>query len=245
MLLLPCNPERGFLFPRALPKGKTLKSLLGRNFYHGVVGAKPSNMTKFKNKLHSFVLLPLLLTNVNAPDMFNKPLIPDQVIENLGLNFQNLKYDTTELALPDPRAEKIDAYFAQWDLPLSGYGDELVKVADEYGLPYNLLPALAMLETTGGKNVCKSETGKNNFFGYGSCKIKFATPEDSFRAVAKTISGNSEKTAHLYAGKSVEEILEVYNPPEVEGIMPGYHKKAIRVMSEIDNMKISSELAQA
>ncbi len=244
MLLYPCNPERGFLFPRALPTGKTLKSLLGRNFYHGVVGAKPSNMNKFKNRLHSFILLPLLLTNIQAPEFFNKPLISDQMVENLGMNFQNLSNDAVVISL-DPRAEKIDAYFAQWDLPMSGYGDELVAVADEYDLPYNLLPALAMLETTGGKNVCKSETGKNNFFGYGSCKIPFATPEDSFRAVAKTISGNSEKTAHLYKGKTVEEILEVYNPPEVEGIMPGYHKKAIRVMTEIDNMEVPATLAQA
>ena len=176
--------------------------------------------------------------------MFNKPLIPDQVIENLGLIFQNLKYDTTELALPDPRAEKIDAYFAQWDLPLSGHGAGMVAAADKYDIDWRLLPALAMLETTGGKNLCGDGTNLNAF-GYGSCKIHFDTFEASFEAVAKTVSGNGKNTSHLYKGKTVEEILEVYNPPEVVGIMPGYHKKAIRVMSEIDNMKISSELAQA
>lgn len=202
------------------------------------------HMNKFKNRLHSFILLPLLLTNMQAPEFFNRPLLSDQMVENLGMNFQNLKYDTETEILPDPRAEKIDAYFAQWDLPLSGHGAGMIAAADKYDIDWRLLPALAMLETTGGKNLCGDGTNMNAF-GFGSCKIHFGTFEQSFEAVAKTVSGNGEKTSHLYKGKSVEEILEVYNPPEVEGIMPGYHKKALRVMSEIENMKISSELAQA
>ncbi len=200
-------------------------------------------MNKINNRLHSFILLPLLLANMQAPEFFNKPLISDQVVESLGMNFQNLSNDAVVISL-DPRAEKIDAYFAQWDLPLSGHGAGMVAASDKYGIDWRLLPALAMLETTGGKNLCGDGTNLNAF-GYGSCQIHFSTFEESFEAVAKTVSGNGKNTSHLYKGKTVEEILEVYNPPEVEGIMPGYHKKAIRVMTEIDNMKVSATLAQA
>lgn len=167
----------------------------------------------------------------------------------ISLNLQILKDIKAPEIVTDTRASKIDAYFAQWDLPLAGHGAGMIAAADKYGIDWRLLPALAMLETTGGKNLCdKTKNGAKNLnaFGYGSCGIHFSTFEASFEAVAKTISGNSEKTSHLYKGKSVEEILEVYNPPEVVGIMPNYHKKALKVMSEIESMPVeSNHLAQA
>jgi len=226
------NPERGFL----LGQGLAISS-------HGVVGAKPSYMNKIKNRLHSFILLPLLLTNVNTPDVFDKPFIPDTVVEQLGLNFHNsIQKDDTSLV--DTRAAKIDAYFAQWDLPMAGHGAGMVAAADEYGLDWRLLPALAKLETTGGKNLCQNPKGKNNPFGYGSCQIGFATFEDSFYAVAKTLSGNGKNTSHLYKDKSIEEILEVYNPPATPGITPDYHGKALKIMSDIEKMEVGATLAK-
>ncbi len=194
-----------------------------------------------KNSLNSFILLPFLLGNVASPELIdNKTSTIPEVVESIGLNFQNFKHDdATDFTVIDDRAAKIDAYFAQWDLPLAGHGKGMVAAADKYGIDWRLLPALAMLETTGGKNLC--DEGDNfNPFGYGSCTIHFDTFEDAFDAVAKTLSGNSEKTSHLYKGKTVEEILEVYNPPEVKGIMPGYHKKALNVMSKMENMDVKT-----
>jgi hypothetical protein len=207
----------------------------------------------FKNRLNSFILLPLLLTNIATPGLINKPLIPDPVEGVFSLNFQILKSDLsnteTTTSSVDPRAEKIDAYFAQWDLPLAGYGAEMVAVSDKYDIDWTILPALAMLETTGGKNLCdnvRKGIRNHNAFGYGGCSIYFATFEDAFESVAKTISGNGKNTSHLYSGKSIEEILEVYNPPGTPGMTVGYHKKAIKVMSDIDGMQVDTDvLAQA
>ncbi len=197
------------------------------------------------NKLHSFILLPLLLGNIASPEALSNRIATatEAREENSSLNlkiFNITDKDASDFTIIDNRAAKIDAYFAQWDLPLSGHGKAMVATADKYGIDWRLLPALAMLETTGGKNLC--DIGENmNAFGYGSCKIHFETFEESFEAVAKTISGNSERTAHLYKGKSVEQILEVYNPPEVVGIMPGYHKKALKVMSDIASIEVSND----
>lgn len=238
------NPERGFLisYRSSGPDG---------NHSPGVVGAKPSPMIRinnyFKNRLNSFILLPLLLTNITNTGLVDKTLVSDSKEESvISLNLQIFKdIKVPEVIVVDPRAEKIDAYFAQWDLPLAGHGKGMIEAADKYGIDWRLLPALAMLETTGGKNLCGNGTNLNAF-GYGSCKIHFSTFEESFDAVAKTISGNGEKTSHLYKGKSVEGILEVYNPPGTPGMTVGYHKKALRVMSEIENMAVdSSLLAQA
>lgn len=175
-------------------------------------------------------------------------IIPDSIGENLSLNLQIFKDDTVE-STPDLRAAKIDAYFSQWDLPLAGYGKAMVAAADKYGIDWKILPAIAMLETTGGKNLCDNTRNgvvNKNSFGFGGCSIYFATFEDAFDAVAKTISGNGEKTADLYKGKSVEEILEVYNPKDTPGITKNYHGKAVKVMSDIESMEVQTEfLAKA
>lgn len=185
-----------------------------------------------------------------TPGLINKPLISDTVEAVLSLNLQMLKSgQSEEIVVVDNRAAKIDAYFAQWDLPLTGYGKEMVVVADEYGIDWTILPALAMLETTGGKNLCSNTRNgvrNKNAFGYGSCSIYFKTFEDGFEAVARTISGNGKNTSHLYSGKTIDEILEVYNPPATPGITKNYHDKAIKVMSDIENMQVDiSTLAQA
>ncbi len=219
----------------------------------GVVGAKPSNMKRinnyFKNRLNSFILVPLLLTNIATPGLINKPMIPDPVEGGMSLNLQIFKSDTDPVSITDTRAEKIDAYFAKWDLPLAGYGAAMVAAADKYGLDWRILPALAMLETTGGKNLCdnvKNGIRNHNIAGFGGCSLYFSTFEACFDAVAKTISGNGENTAHLYAGKTIDEILKVYNPPGTPGMTVGYHKKAVNIMNQIDGMQVDSNtLAQA
>jgi hypothetical protein len=203
----------------------------------------------FKNRLNSFILLPLLLTNIATPGLINKPMIPDPVDGGVSLNLNIFKSDDATVSPTDTRAEKIDAYFSKWDLPLAGYGAKMVAAADKYDLDWRILPALAMLETTGGKNLCdnvRNGIRNHNIAGFGGCSLFFATYEACFDAVAKTISGNGENTAHLYEGKSIEQILEVYNPPGTPGMTVGYHKKALRVMSEIENMQVDTNtLAQA
>lgn len=240
------NPERGFLFAQSLTASRQITA-------HGVVGAKPSIMIKIKNfaknSLNSFILLPLLLGNMSAPLMPNNNDINADAGESVSLNLNIFNHDIKALKVLDDRADKIDAYFSNLKLPLAGYGASMVAAADKYNLDWRILPALAMLETTGGKNLCENTrngTRNHNPLGFGGCSLYFATFEDAFEAAAKTISGNGENTSHLYSGKSVEEILEVYNPPNTPGMTPGYHKKALKIMSDIESMDVdTSVLAQA
>lgn len=201
--------------------------------------------TRFSKSLHSFILLPLLVTNITGSvdqkmDIPLVPVIEDKIKTSFGLNDY---IDETEALIKERKikAAKIDAYFAQWNLPLEGHGMEMVLAAEKHGIDWRLLPALAKLETTGGKNLCKNPKASYNPFGYGSCQIGFDSFEESFDVVARTLSGNSPKTAHLYAGKSVPEILEVYNPPQTKGISKNYHKNALSIMDTIDNMEIEED----
>ena len=140
------------------------------------------------------------------------------------------------------KAAKIDAYFGKYDLPAEGYGMDMVVAADKYGLDWRLLPALAKLETTGGKHTCKNPKGINNWFGWGSCRIGFDSVEESFDVIAMNLTGNNPKTESYYKDKSIEKILEVYNPPATPGITPNYHKLAFKIMDEIEGMEVDQEL---
>lgn len=217
---------------------------------HGVVGAKPSFMTNiyknFSKSLHSFILLPLLVTNLSGG--FDSKINLADLSDKLQSGFGITEQIEEENALSQERkikAAKIDAYFGQWDLPASGYGMAMVLAAEKYGLDWRLLPALAKLETTGGKHVCKNPSGKNNWFGWNSCKTKFDTVEESFDVIAMNLSGNNPGTARYYAGKTIEQILNVYNPPQTPGITPNYHKKAFNIMSEIENFEIDQSALES
>src|SRR3989338_7032956 len=47
------------------------------------------------------------------------------------------------------RAEKIDSYFRNRNMPLEGYGFKLVKEAQKYELDWRLMPAIAVRESSG------------------------------------------------------------------------------------------------
>ena len=170
--------------------------------------------------------------------------LEDKIRSGFGVVEQVEQMEEIDLVLVEQKikAAKIDAYFGQWDLPASGYGLAMVKAADKYDLDWRLLPALAKLETTGGKHVCKNPKGLNNWFGWGSCKIGFDSIEESFDVIAKNLTGNNPRTANYYKGKTVEKILEVYNPPATPGITPNYHKLAFKIMDEIESIEIDQSL---
>jgi hypothetical protein len=144
------------------------------------------------------------------------------------------------------RAQKIDTFFAKRDnSPLAGYGLAMVKAADHYGIDWRLLPAIATIESNGGHMMCKSATGKNNPFGWGSCKIRFESIEEAIDTVAKSLGGHNPKTARYYKGKNIGEIIDTYNPPSIRH---DYKKLVTWAMNkiastEVDTVSKNKELA--
>ncbi len=196
----------------------------------------------FSNSLHSFILLPLLVTNISGgvDSKIDLSGLEDSIKSGFGVT-EMIDEQTALLNEQKVKAAKIDAYFGKYNLPAEGHGMAMVVAAEKYGLDWRLLPALAKLETTGGKHTCKNPKGVNNWFGWGSCKSGFDSVEESFDVIAKNLTGNNPKTAHYYKGKSVEKILEVYNPPATPGITPNYHKLAFKIMGEIEGMDVNQE----
>ena len=64
------------------------------------------------------------------------------------------------------KAQKIELFFRvnRNNAPLADYAEKFVEVANKYGLDYRLLPAIATVESSGGKNNFR----KYNAWGWGN-----------------------------------------------------------------------------
>ena len=103
------------------------------------------------------------------------------------------------------KAQKIELFFRvnRNNAPLSEYAEKFVEVANKYNLDYRLLPAIATVESSGGKNNFR----KYNAWGWGS--RGFSSFEEGIEIVGKGL-----KTGYIDKGRdTVEEIAPVYCPP--------------------------------
>ncbi len=150
----------------------------------------------------------------NLTALTNNPTVENSVIT------------TPEEVARKEKAEFIDNYFAKYDAPLEGYGMKFVEEAEEHGLDYRLLPAIGMIESTGGIQKCHSVS--NSVFGYGSCKMGFESIDKSIEIVAESLGGDNPKTSRHYEGKTTLQILRKYN-----SVIPTYPQKVERVMKKI------------
>jgi len=211
---------------------------------------KNNNLIRF---VQSLVLLPLLtaslpLTSINSINPSQNVLVKKvniEAISGVALN----QVITPEANLVSAQifkdkmqaeADSIDAYFTEHDMPLAGTGMTMVKEAYLNDLDWRLLPAIAVRESTGGKNAC--DKVKFNPFGWNSCKVGFNSYEDAIKTVAQNLGGNNPTTAHHYDNKTVKEILHAYNPPS---IVPRYADQVMSIMNALGDADVSPNIASA
>jgi len=114
----------------------------------------------------------------------------------------------------DPRLERLEQFFAQRDCPLRNAAAEFLIAADENGLDWRLLPSLAIIESSGGKDYTN-----NNVFGWGSCRESFDSVVAGIHFVADRLANSK-----TYKDKGLNEKLRTYNP------VPDYAAKVKAVM---------------
>ncbi len=195
-----------------------------------------------KNALFGAIAMPTILASTLTinPANIDQAITSKQVSlqDALGLTTENK--DTKADKERQEKADKINAYFEQKKLPLSGHGMGMVLAAEKYGLDWRMIPAIAMKETTGGKFACPVTAKRTgdigytyNVFGWGSCGIRFDSYEDGFDTIARNLTGNNPGTARHYKGKDTVSILESYNPRHV---VRDYPEQIIAIMNQIDNV---------
>jgi hypothetical protein len=200
-----------------------------------------NNLIRFAQSL---IFLPFMtgtmplgnVLNVNTTkDTVQTVFIQKQNIEASGIFAFNQAVDQKAKDL-EAKAEAIDAYFKEHDMPLLGTGMKMVEEAEKNDLDWRLLPAIAVRESTGGKFDCIKVAF--NSFGWGSCKIGFDSNEDAIETVARNLGGNNPKTERHYADKDIKGILQAYNPPS---IVPKYAEQVISIMNAIGEETLGAE----
>jgi hypothetical protein len=123
------------------------------------------------------------------------------------------------------KAQKIELFFRinRNNAPLADYAEKFVEVANKYGLDYRLLPAIATVESGGGKSNFRSY----NAWGWGD--TGFNSFEEGIEVVAKGL-----KTGYIDKGRdTVEEIAPIYCPPNYKN----WARSVNQFMLEIENIE--------
>ncbi|KKQ06793.1 MAG: hypothetical protein US18_C0032G0003 [Parcubacteria group bacterium GW2011_GWB1_36_5] len=195
-----------------------------------------------KNNLIRFVQSLIILPVMTVPIVFSG-IRNIEIPQNVLVQKFNIKTDETnqivdlEVALQKEKANAIDNYFKARKMPLEGTGMKMVLEAEKNNLDWRLLPAIAVRESTGGKNACKKV--EFNSFGWGSCKIGFESNEKAIEVVALNLGGNHPKTEKYYDNKTTKQILRAYNPPS---IVRRYAEQVMSIMDDVGSEDITQTI---
>lgn len=107
------------------------------------------------------------------------------------------------------REAKLKAFFQKYHSPLENNTETFVKVADQYGIDYRLLPAISCLESGCGKQMPYQSYNPFGWGVYGGNYISFANFDEAIEKVGEGLNkGYFSKGAN-----TVEKIAPIYNPP--------------------------------
>lgn len=108
----------------------------------------------------------------------------------------------------DARVEIVRQFFARYGSKLEPFSQNVVDAADNYGIDFRYIPAIAMQES----NLCKKEiAGTFNCWGFGIYGKKVT----SFDSYTQAIDVVTHTLAKEYKAKGLEtpvEIMSKYNP---------------------------------
>lgn len=108
----------------------------------------------------------------------------------------------------DRRVAVLKAFFRKYDSPLYDHADFIVKVSDEYGLDYRLIPAISMQESTACKFIPHNSYNCWGWGIYGNKITRFNSYPEAIETIAKGLKKN-------YIDKgltSPEQIMAKYTP---------------------------------
>ncbi|TXI34319.1 MAG: hypothetical protein E6Q53_01550 [Candidatus Moraniibacteriota bacterium] len=134
-----------------------------------------------------------------------------KILLTLILLFYALAKTSAVLAFEyDVRPLAMRAVLEKYNSPMVGYENELIKVAEKYGLDWTLLAAIAGTESSFGKRMPANCLNPYGWGIYGDNKLCFNSFPDAAEAVAKGLSSR-------YNISSLESIGRTYNKVSTEG----------------------------
>ncbi len=104
----------------------------------------------------------------------------------------------------DMRIVALRNVLEKYDSPLAPYAESYIKNADKYGIEWELLPAIAGLESSFGKHQLPSSY---NSYGWGGGRLYFDSVDDGIETVLSAL-----KNKYMARGATtVETIAPIYS----------------------------------
>ena len=106
----------------------------------------------------------------------------------------------------DPRVRLLKARLQYYGSPLATYAQDFINASDEYGLDWRLVPAIAGVESTFGKNI---PSNSYNAYGWANGYFSFKSWTDSIEVVSSSL-----RLKYIDKGAvSINQIARRYAPP--------------------------------
>jgi hypothetical protein len=159
-----------------------------------------------------FVLTPMAL-------VLTLSLLSASFQRNISINQQNPKIAyaalpvasgtlKSEIVSEDARVNIVRTFFQKYNSVLLPYAEDVILAADEYGLDYRLIPAIAMQES----NLCKKAPKDSyNCWGFGIYGKK-VTRFDNYKEAIDTVTKTLAQQYKANGLETVEEIMSKYTP---------------------------------
>ena len=161
------------------------------------------------------LILPLIFSSKNL-------LAEDLVEKNPG----TVQIETKRL---DPQAKILADYLAGFNSPLENHAQDFIDAAKAYDLDWKLLPAIAGVESTFGKQI----PGGYNGWGwgvYGTQAIYFSSWKEAIFTIAKGLREN-------YLNKG---LTEPYSINKAYAASPYWGGKVAYFMQDLENFSKKS-----
>lgn len=112
----------------------------------------------------------------------------------------------------DARPIILKEFFRLYRSPLEPYAQFIVEISDKYGIDYRLIPAIAMAESGGGRNIPPNSYNAWGWGIYGDKVVRFQSWEEGIERVAKSL-----REDYINQGLDTpEEIMPKWAPPSVK-----------------------------
>jgi hypothetical protein len=127
---------------------------------------------------------------------------------------------------PDPRVLRLKRYFTMLHCPVVNMAEDFIHAADDNHLDWRLLPAIAVIESGGGKAYIN-----NNVFGWGlGGPIWFPSIRAGLHMVAFKLGQSS-----IYRDQDIPAKLRKYNP---DASYPGRVLDVMDRISRVADLKV-------
>ncbi len=146
--------------------------------------------------------------------------------EKVAASSAMLKIDPSLIKKEDMRVKQLQAYFDKYDSPLINEAETFIKTADQYGLDYRLLPAIAGVESGFGKLIPYNSYNGWGWGIYGTNVTYFTSWKEAIKTIAKELK---EKYMDTWGAKDVYAIGNYYASD------PAWASKVTYYMNDIAN----------